>query len=119
MASPKQKNFRKSSKVFYHEIEKVGKLGGEGGSIAVWNFSENSPALETSHVPNTSPIHLVTSVIFVHQIGTYFLFLKTNHKILFLKLCKKEYESIATVGEIRVWWRADFQSGSRVLKKVF
>ena len=27
------------------------------------------------------------------------------------------YESIATVGEIRVWWRADFQSGSRVLKK--
>ena len=28
-------------------------------------------------------------------------------------------ESIATVGEIRVWWRADFQSGSRVLKKVF
>ena len=29
------------------------------------------------------------------------------------------YESIATVGEIRVWWMADFQSGSRVLKKVF
>ena len=29
------------------------------------------------------------------------------------------YESIATVGEIQVWWRADFQSGSRVLKKVF
>ena len=28
------------------------------------------------------------------------------------------YESFATVGEIRVWWRADFQSGSRVLKKV-
>ena len=28
-------------------------------------------------------------------------------------------ESIATVGEIRVYWRADFQSGSRVLKKVF
>ena len=28
-------------------------------------------------------------------------------------------ESIATVGEIRVWWRANFQSGSRVLKKVF
>ena len=27
------------------------------------------------------------------------------------------YESIATVGESRVWWRADFQSGSRVLKK--
>ena len=29
------------------------------------------------------------------------------------------YESFATVGEIRVWWRADFQSGSSVLKKVF
>ena len=29
------------------------------------------------------------------------------------------YESFATVGEIQVWWRADFQSGSRVLKKVF
>ena len=29
------------------------------------------------------------------------------------------YESFATVGEIRVWWRADFQSDSRVLKKVF
>ena len=31
----------------------------------------------------------------------------------------RSYESIATVGEIRVYWRADFQSGSRVLKKVF
>ena len=29
------------------------------------------------------------------------------------------YDSIATVGEIRVYWRANFQSGSRVLKKVF
>ena len=28
------------------------------------------------------------------------------------------YESFATVGEIRVYQRADFQSGSRVLKKV-
>ena len=28
------------------------------------------------------------------------------------------YDSIATVGEIRVYWRADFQSGSSVLKKV-
>ena len=31
----------------------------------------------------------------------------------------RAYDSIATVGESRVWWRADFQSGSRVLKKVF
>ena len=29
------------------------------------------------------------------------------------------YDSIATVGEIRLYWRANFQSGSRVLKKVF
>ena len=32
---------------------------------------------------------------------------------------KSVYDSIATVGEIRVYWRADFPSGSRVLKKVF
>ena len=32
---------------------------------------------------------------------------------------KSAYDSIATVGEIRVYRRADFQSGSRVLKKVF
>ena len=35
-------------------------------------------------------------------------------------VCQKLfYESFATVGEIRVYRRADFQSGSRVLKKVF
>ena len=28
------------------------------------------------------------------------------------------YESFSDVGESWVWWRADFQSGSRVLKKV-
>ena len=28
-------------------------------------------------------------------------------------------ESFSDVGEIRVWWRANFQSGYRVLKKVF
>ena len=37
----------------------------------------------------------------------------------FAYMSKYIYESFATVGEIRVWWRADFQSGSRVLKKVF
>ena len=31
----------------------------------------------------------------------------------------RQYDSIAIVGESRVWWRADFQSGSSVLKKVF
>ena len=30
-----------------------------------------------------------------------------------------KYDSFSDVGEIRVYWRADFQSGSRVLKKVF
>ena len=34
-------------------------------------------------------------------------------------MTKPIYESFATVGEIRVYSRADFQSGSRVLKKVF
>ena len=34
-------------------------------------------------------------------------------------LSNMRYDSIATVGEIRVYRRADFQSGSRVLKKVF
>ena len=42
---------------------------------------------------------------------------KESHYLLHWR--KRKYESIATVGESRVWWRADFQSGSRVLKKVF
>ena len=44
--------------------------------------------------------------------------LKSN-KDISVHIMKSIYESFATVGEIRVWWRADFQSGSRVLKKVF
>ena len=53
---------------------------------------------------------------------------KMVHKPLFCRLDNDAgpdyrspilYESIATVGEIRVWWRADFQRSSRVLKKVF
>ena len=91
MASPKQKNFRKSSKVFYHEIEKVGKLGGEGGVNSRLELFRKFTRFGDVTRPYTSSIHLVTSVIFVHQIGTYFLFLKTNQRILFLKLCKKEY----------------------------
>ena len=31
-----------------------------------------------------------------------------------IEVVLKVYDSIATVGEIRVWWRANFQSGSRV-----
>ena len=42
---------------------------------------------------------------------------------LFLKLVNPYsvlvYESFSDLGEIRVWLRADFQSGSRVLKKDF
>ena len=34
-------------------------------------------------------------------------------------LCGCVYDSLSDVGEIRVYQRADFQSGSRVLKKVF
>merc|ERR1719370_2639162 len=34
-----------------------------------------------------------------------------------LDVVRSLYESFATVGEIRVYWRANFQSGSRVLKK--
>ena len=32
---------------------------------------------------------------------------------------RNKYDSIATVGVSQVWWSANFQSGSRVLKKVF
>ena len=32
---------------------------------------------------------------------------------------RAQYDSLSDVGEIRVYRRADFQSGSRVLKKVF
>ena len=37
----------------------------------------------------------------------------------YVSVVSRRYESFSDVGEIRVWWRADFQSGSRVLKKVF
>ena len=47
------------------------------------------------------------------QISAFFLFSNFRKRQIAL------YDSIATVGEIRVYWRADFQSGSRVLKKVF
>ena len=36
-----------------------------------------------------------------------------------VNLVNIRYDSIAGVGETGVWLRADFQSGSRVLKKVF
>ena len=44
-------------------------------------------------------------------------------KFIFVKSqeieAKNIYDSLSDVGEIRVYQRADFQSGSRVLKKVF
>ena len=42
-----------------------------------------------------------------------------DHQFSALIESQNQYDSIATVGEIRVYRRADFQSGSRVLKKVF
>ena len=37
--------------------------------------------------------------------------------LLFIYLMKIRYETVADVPEIWVWRRADFQSGSKVLKK--
>ena len=54
------------------------------------------------------PTDLLEKVLIFRDSGGFFV---TDRKT-------NTYESIATVGEIRVWWRADFQSGSRVLKKV-
>ena len=48
-----------------------------------------------------------------------FIFCKYIYNISTHALGLFMYESFATVGESRVWWRADFQSGSRVLRKVF
>ena len=39
--------------------------------------------------------------------------------ITYINVHLGDKDSFATVGEIRVYWRANFQSGSRVLKKVF
>ena len=39
-----------------------------------------------------------------------------NRSVLLLS---STYDSMSDLGEIRVYQRADFQSGSRVLKKVF
>ena len=35
------------------------------------------------------------------------------------RIVQTQNDSFSDVGESRVWWRADFQSGSRKLKKVF
>ena len=37
----------------------------------------------------------------------------------FVHFSPSVYDSMSDLGEIRVYQRADFQSGSRVLKKVF
>ena len=44
---------------------------------------------------------------------------KKEMKNAFLRPLTMRYDSLSDVGEIRVYQRADFQSGSRVLKKVF
>ena len=48
-----------------------------------------------------------------------FCYQKFNINPIIKNKISKVYESIATVGEIRVYWRADFQRGSSVIKKVF
>ena len=53
----------------------------------------------------------------INVLGRAFTFTNITKEGSKLIICI--YDSIATVGEIRVYWRADFQSGSRVLKKVF
>ena len=40
-------------------------------------------------------------------------------KMFLIKILYFEYETVADAPESLVWWRADFQTGSRVLKKVF
>ena len=48
-------------------------------------------------------------------------FCDKNEFLFYLLMCVyiNIYDSLSDVGEIRVYQRADFQSGSRVLKKVF
>ena len=66
-----------------------------------------------------------------HPSQVFELIFKENEELvarlrnLLVQLCplsrwtrRKLYESFSDVGESWVWWRADFQSGSRVLKKV-
>ena len=45
--------------------------------------------------------------------------LRLIKRIFKSKLVSPRYDSMSDLGEIRVYQRADFQSGSRVLKKVF
>ena len=45
--------------------------------------------------------------------------LGTGTSKVHLRHLNSKYDSLSDVGEIRVYQRADFQSGSRVLKKVF
>ena len=40
-------------------------------------------------------------------------------KMFLIKILYFEYETVADAPESLVWWRADFQTGSRVLKKAF
>ena len=73
------------------------------------NMEKNKPCTEFKQLlMSTLPVELVTlfmlCLIITAELYTWISDL---------------YDSIATVGEIRVYWRANFQSGSRVLKKVF
>ena len=70
----------------------------------------------------TVQINIILARILDNQICCLQLerYLKKKKRLAnFLNFLKMVYESFADVGEIRVYQRADFQSGSRVLKKVF
>ena len=61
----------------------------------------------------------IVSIITIIVLCSFFQLPKKALRSYIHEERKAQYDSIATVGEIRVYWRADFQSGSRVLKKVF
>ena len=56
-------------------------------------------------------------VIIKKRLATYVL--RYILSLIDKNIVRYTYESFSDLGEIRVWLRADFQSGSRVLKKVF
>ena len=69
--------------------------------------AERNKAVEESRqVMIKSVTHLHTQLCICNLFGSKFAFAFV-------------YDSMSDLGEIRVYQRADFQSGSRVLKKVF
>ena len=80
-------------------------------------------SISGNFMPNSSwHQHLFAGFHLVLKSGTSWHYWVRSLVVLWRPLQNRQdtgYDSIATVGEIRVYWRANFQSGSRVLKKVF